>query len=242
MMAFFLLMWLLGATTEKQRKGIADYFNPTIPVVKASGGGSGAFGGESVFSDNQNSRNGTGAVSSANSDQTAATGEAEENPSEGDAGGTSQKEEPLEELQNALLGVGGETMIEELLRRHVITRISDEGLVIELFETDDAQLFDEQNEPTNLLTLLLETIVPVIRLVENDVAVQAHAKSLPIVVRENNAWDRTTVRADRLRVALEDANWPGDRIKRLTGFADRTPITENPTDPRNNRVEIIVLR
>ena len=32
MMAFFLLMWLLGATTEKQRKGIADYFNPTIPI------------------------------------------------------------------------------------------------------------------------------------------------------------------------------------------------------------------
>jgi chemotaxis protein MotB len=38
MMAFFLLMWLLGATNEKQRKGIADYFNPTIPVNKVSGG------------------------------------------------------------------------------------------------------------------------------------------------------------------------------------------------------------
>ncbi|MEO1001108.1 MAG: flagellar motor protein MotB, partial [Pseudomonadota bacterium] len=31
MMAFFLLMWLLNATTEAQRKGIADYFSPTIP-------------------------------------------------------------------------------------------------------------------------------------------------------------------------------------------------------------------
>ena len=41
MMAFFLLMWLLGATNEKQRKGIADYFNPTIPVNKVSGGGDG---------------------------------------------------------------------------------------------------------------------------------------------------------------------------------------------------------
>ena len=30
MMAFFLLLWLLGATTEKQRKGIADYFTPTL--------------------------------------------------------------------------------------------------------------------------------------------------------------------------------------------------------------------
>ena len=30
MMAFFLLMWLLNATTEKQRQGLADYFDPTI--------------------------------------------------------------------------------------------------------------------------------------------------------------------------------------------------------------------
>ena len=46
MMAFFLLMWLLNATTEKQRKGIADYFTPTIAIARVSGGGSGAFGGD----------------------------------------------------------------------------------------------------------------------------------------------------------------------------------------------------
>ena len=51
MMAFFLLMWLLNATTEKQRKGIADYFSPTIPINRVSGGGEGAFGGSSVFSE-----------------------------------------------------------------------------------------------------------------------------------------------------------------------------------------------
>lgn len=236
MMAFFLLMWLLGATTEKQRKGIADYFNPTVPVVKASGGGSGAFGGDSIFSDNRNSRNGTGAVSSA--------GDADSGQETADASGEGQalKEEDFEVLQNALLGIGGETMIDELLRRHVVTRISDEGLVIELFETEDARLFDAANQPTDILTLLLDTIVPVIRLVENDLAVEAHTKTLPIVLRENNAWDRTSVRADAMRVALEASDWPGDRIKRLAGYADRQVVTENPTDARNNRVEIIVLR
>ena len=34
MMAFFLLMWLLSATTETQRRGLADYFSPTIPIYK----------------------------------------------------------------------------------------------------------------------------------------------------------------------------------------------------------------
>ncbi len=61
MMAFFMLMWLLNATTEKQRKGIADYFNPTIPVNRVSGGGTDAFGGDSVFTEQQLARNGNGA-------------------------------------------------------------------------------------------------------------------------------------------------------------------------------------
>ena len=39
MMAFFLLMWLLGATTEKQRKGLADFFAPTLVEVKAGSAG-----------------------------------------------------------------------------------------------------------------------------------------------------------------------------------------------------------
>lgn len=49
MMAFFLLMWLLGATTEKQRKGIADYFTPTLAQTrKGSAGSNGLLGGSSL--------------------------------------------------------------------------------------------------------------------------------------------------------------------------------------------------
>src|ERR1700748_1461110 len=49
MMAFFLLLWILGATTEKQRKGIADYFAPTLIEMKLkSAGSNGGFGGDSV--------------------------------------------------------------------------------------------------------------------------------------------------------------------------------------------------
>ncbi|MET0362753.1 MAG: flagellar motor protein MotB, partial [Sphingobium sp.] len=49
MMAFFLLMWLLGATTEKQRKGLADYFSPTLVTTKeGSAGANGMFGGDSM--------------------------------------------------------------------------------------------------------------------------------------------------------------------------------------------------
>ena len=62
MMAFFLLMWLLNATTEVQRKGIADFFNPTIPINRISGGGEGAFGGTDISSEQTLARVGNGAT------------------------------------------------------------------------------------------------------------------------------------------------------------------------------------
>ncbi|MFK7945798.1 MAG: flagellar motor protein MotB [Paracoccaceae bacterium] len=49
MMAFFLLMWLLNATSEDQRKGLADFFDPSLPVSRVSAGGAGMLGGEDVF-------------------------------------------------------------------------------------------------------------------------------------------------------------------------------------------------
>ena len=49
MMAFFLLMWLLNATTEEQRKGLADYFSPSNVLSRASSGTGQPFGGHTPF-------------------------------------------------------------------------------------------------------------------------------------------------------------------------------------------------
>jgi chemotaxis protein MotB len=49
MMAFFLLMWLLNATTEEQRKGLADYFSPNNLMSRASSGTGDPFGGHTAF-------------------------------------------------------------------------------------------------------------------------------------------------------------------------------------------------
>ena len=49
MMAFFLLMWLLNATSEEQRQGLADFFDPSLPISRTSAGGQGMLGGDTVF-------------------------------------------------------------------------------------------------------------------------------------------------------------------------------------------------
>jgi chemotaxis protein MotB len=61
MMAFFLLMWLINATTEEQRRGIADYFNPTNVLSRADSGSGRPFGGQTP-NDNASLMSTTGTI------------------------------------------------------------------------------------------------------------------------------------------------------------------------------------
>ncbi len=240
MMAFFLLMWLLGATTEKQRKGIADYFNPTIPVNKVSGGGDGAFGGDSVFTDETLARNGSGAgvtIEDAEQDTNGDTSvTAESDSSSGDGA------DALEEIAELLSGKAGESMVSDLLQRHVITRLTDEGLIVEVFDVPGAPLFDGPDEATQVLEAIVLSIAEVFRLASNEVAVEGHIASVPLAARDNPVWEHSSARANRVRGLLVGGGVPAERMQRVTGFADRKPVVEDMLSERNNRLEIILLR
>lgn len=242
MMAFFMLMWLLNATTEKQRKGIADYFSPTIPLSRISGGGDGSFGGDSVFSEDQIAQNGTGASSLKPSEERQAMGQTGTDTSASAADAAAFAEE-VRKIEEALMGIGGESMVSEAAARHIVTRVTDEGLIVELFDLDDAPLFHgDTDRPTPILTELTAMIANVFNLVGNGVAVNGHLRALPEVLRENPSWDLSTARAMRLRTMLEGDGFAAARMQRVTGYADRKPALRNPMAPRNNRIEVILLR
>ena len=239
MMAFFMLMWLLGATTEKQRKGIADYFNPTIPVNRVSGGGDGAFGGDSIFTDETFAHNGTGmsASSPGNEQKSGGTAGSTEGADMGAA------DDQLKKLQSALEGRGGESMTMQSLLAHVVTKVTDEGLVIEIFDTDGVPLFAEDtSEPSDTLKSTAALVSDVMDATENQIAVDGFVRSYPVVLINNPSWDLSSSRAQALRVLLESSGTPTERIARVSGHADRRPVTADPTARRNNRLEVILLR
>jgi len=231
MMAFFMLMWLLNATTESQRKGIADYFSPMVPLARVSGGGDGAFGGDSVFTEETLARNGSGAATFAAAMQ------------EGSRGHSSEEDDNLSEVESMLSGGGGESLVMDNAMKHIVTRVTDEGLIIELFDLDDVHLFEEDNTtPTPLLKEISKMMVDVLAIVKNGVAVSGYIRSHPIVLAENPVWDLSSARADQFRRLLEGDGFDGKRIQRVTGHADRKPAVSNPMAVRNNRIELILLR
>ncbi len=241
MMAFFMLMWLLNATTEQQRKGLADYFSPTIPISRTSGGGDGSFGGDSVFSEETLPQNGTGASSQRATEAQQARGET----GMSDVGDPTQaaQDEVFETIEALLLGHGGESKVMENELRHITTRLTDEGLVIEVFALDDTPLFRPgTNKPTALLRDLARLISESARSVTNGIAVGGHVAAQPIVLAQNSTWDGSAEQADAMRVLLEQSGVQPERVKRVTGHADREPAVRNPMAARNNRLEVVLLR
>lgn len=239
MMAFFLLMWLLNATTEVQRKGIADYFNPTIPVNRISGGGDGAFGGDSVFTEETLAHNGTGASTSQSvtSETPPSADQSEQEAAE------AAQAKGFAEVQELLTAFSGESMAADDAMRHIVTRVTDEGLIIEIYDLKSEPLFaPRKTEPEVVTTLLLKMMGRVLSVVKNDVAVTGYVRSEPLVVVDNPVWDLSTQRADKVRKMLEENGVPSNRIQRVTGYADRKPAVRNPMAARNNRVEIVLLR
>ncbi len=240
MMAFFLLMWLLNATTEKQRKGIADYFSPTIPINRISGGGDGAFGGDSVFSEFTLPKNGTGATNLRPTAQAKARGES---GVVADGENRAAEEASFKAMEDALMGRGGESMATQEQLKHIVTRVTDEGLVIELFSLENAPLFDpETDSPTALLEDLARMLAKITNLVENPVAVEGHVRSQPVVLAKNPVWEVSTKRADMMRALMEKQGMSRQRVQRVTGHADREPALGNTMAIRNDRLEITLLR
>ena len=234
MMAFFMLMWLLNATTEKQRKGIADYFAPTIAINRVSGGGDGAFKGDSVFSEETLPRNGTGATS---------TSPTESNKARGESGENQQQEEVFRSVEVELQGKGGESEVADELLEHIITKVTDEGLVIEVFALPNAPIFRKNsNEPTQLLKDIAVLIASATKTVHNAIAIGGHVPAFPIVQEDADVWALSAAQASVMRELLEKAQVPEKRIERVAGHADREPTERNPMDVRNNRLEIILLR
>jgi chemotaxis protein MotB len=236
MMAFFMLMWLLNATTEKQRKGIADYFSPNLPVSRISGGGDGMFGGDSVFSEELLAQSGTGGSTGDGS-----TSGREDGSAAGVPAATPAEQKAA--LDEALTARSGESMTMDRALRHINTRITDEGLVIEIFDLPDAPLFGNGGTtPEPVLDAIVPVVSDVLRLTINDIAVEGHVAARPIVAVDNNVWNLSAGRAQVMRSLLEAEGMAPARLRRVTGHADRDPAAADPTAIRNNRIDIVLLR
>ena len=236
MMAFFLLMWLLNATTEEQRKGLADYFNPTIPISRISGGGSDGLNGSSIFTEETLARMGTGASQERSVESPATAKVAEPTP-------TSDAEQKAiaANLQSLKESLGEEG---QALSEHIMIKMSPEGIVIELVDSESTPLFPVgRSQPSDLLIELLDVVSEAFLTFENDIKIVGHTDNRRY--RNDAIYDNWNLSADRANTArrlLQRDGIDRNRIREVSGKADTDPlIKDNPSAAQNRRISITIL-
>ncbi|MFQ3595762.1 MAG: flagellar motor protein MotB [Sphingomonadaceae bacterium] len=234
MMAFFLLMWLLGATDEQKRKGIADYFAPTIIPMERSGGSNGVMGGRSL-----EEPEGNAPYPQLSGPQPALpfqTQDRGKNPTDMDA-----MREAAEKIRRRVQSDPGLRDLGDQIRMTV----TEEGLRIELIDKEDYSMFRSGTADMDpRARAVLGVVAEAVRDLPNRLAVRGHTDSVPFANAAGmNNWTLSTMRAESTRAVLARAGIGDRRFQRLEGVADTEPfIAEDPTDPRNRRMSVTLLR
>ncbi len=240
MMAFFLLMWLLGATTEKQRKGIADYFTPTLVKMKQGAAGSNGFLGGSSLTDpdkypNRKGQTGTRAMTIPRD----ATG----GPKEGGA----NVDKASNVRAKIIARMSATEKLKKLARILKVTPTPD-GIRIDMVDDADFSMF---RLGTTVLTpdavQLLSALTAALRDEPGAFTIRGHTDGLQykrgdgITGSAINNWSLSAGRAEATRQQMMRNGIAEDRFKRIEGVADREPlVADNPTDARNRRMTVLL--
>jgi chemotaxis protein MotB len=236
MMAFFLLMWLLGATTEKQRKALADYFSPTLVASKQDSAGSTSFfGGDSITSvDNYPHRAGQTGTRSMTIPRDASGGPKE-------ASGIGKDRAKFEQLRQRLLQQLQSDKAMKKFARNLRFTETREGLRIDMVDEANFSMFISG---TDILTSdavqLLTQVAATIRDLPNGIIIRGHTDGQPVSKGLGvNNWQLSSARAEATRAHLVRAAIAERQFVRVEGVADREPyIPSNPYDAKNRRMSI----
>ena len=263
MMAFFLLMWILGATNDSQRKSVADYFKPasqSVITMGALAGSNGIMGGRSIIdpdgfpytakqtapmerltprseggpTENDPSPNSENARDNDAKSQNQSPGSGE---GDGGGNGTAQGSEKgkMDQMEKDVKeALASNPALEQLQGQVQFVRDKD-GLRIEVIDKADFSMF-----PLGTTKLqpkaqaLLGEIAKSLAGMPNKIAVRGHTDSTPFANKEGrNNWLLSVERAEATRAVLEKNGIKQERFVQIEGVADTVPY--NPNDPKDAR-------
>ena len=256
MMAFFLLMWLLGATNTDQRKGLADYFKPTavtksVISVNQTSGSTGLMGGQSIIDESAlpNPAAQTGLMQILTPRDVTGSKDSEK-----DHAGESSEEEKKRissELDQSNFEKIQKELNERLSQDKDLAKLKDqvnfvrekEGLRIEVIDKADFSMFGlGTNKLSTRAQSLIQEIARSIKEMPNKVKVRGHTDSVPYNGAERNNWSLSAERAETTRQTIAAKGVDESRFARIEGVADKEPF--NPADgldPRNRRISITLM-
>lgn len=234
MMAFFLLMWLMGNATEGQRRAISDYFeNPS--AVAGAGGAS-----------NSMINHGGTADLTVGKDTDVIGGSKDDNKAESEKTAAEAREDKvrLESLLEVLKEAVDKSQALKPFKDQLLLDITDEGLRIQIVDKENRPMFDSGSAVLkNYTEEILHEIGKIISSVPNKISISGHTDATPYRFNKDyDNWELSADRANAARRELVAGGMNGKKMGRVVGLASSVLFDKNnPYNPINRRVSIIVL-
>jgi chemotaxis protein MotB len=240
MMAFFLLMWLLGSTTKGDLNGISEYFKTPLKVAMQGGAGSGDSSSVIQGGGNDLTRR-SGQVNKATDDPSI---KKTYNLSAAKAALEAEEKQRLQNLRERIEMTIDSSGALQKFKNQLLLDFTSEGLRI--------QIVDEKNRPMFALAKadlqpytreILEAIGPVLNEVPNKIGLSGHTDSTPYFSETGYSnWELSADRANASRRALVQGGLADNKILRVVGLAGAAHLDrQDPFNPINRRISIIVM-
>ncbi len=256
MMAFFLLLWLLNATTEEQMEGISDFFAPPSVSEESTGIGEALKGLEVMAEGAMRSATArpqiTAQIPTFGDEQEGdQTGEdrgspIEVNPESGATKFAIEEDEALEIAMSRLRQSVQDTPEVAELQDSLLLEDTPEGLLIQILDQKERSMFDGSTANlTRYAERLLALIGVIVSELPNKIEISGHTDAGPYksITPAYGKWELTADRATSAQKWLLENGLPADRFVSIIGRADTDLLDQQePEAPRNRRVGILLLR
>lgn len=241
MMAFFLLMWLLGSTSKYDKQGIEDYFNTPLSTIFGGKDGSGA-ARTSVI-------NGGGRDLSSSRPGEATKRQPKPLPKTpvraAATAATEDDAQRLQQLKQKLSALIEHTPALRAYKDQIRIDITSEGLRIEIVDSLKRPMFASGSAKLEAYVVtILSQIGASLNDVDNRVSIAGHTDAVPYSGGETgySNWELSSERANAARRALIAGGMSEGKILQVRGLADVLPLNKAVADePTNRRISILVL-
>jgi len=244
MMAFFLMMWLLGSTTKGDLKGISEYFNTPLKVSLLGGSGSGDSsslikgGGKDLTRSEGQVKQGELPTEKKIVNLKVATEEALRIERRNEL-------DKLKSLKASLEKVIDADAKLRQFKKQILLDITTEGLRIQIVDEENRPMFQSGSAKLEPYTIeILREIGKMLNQVPNKVSLSGHTDARPYSFGEKgySNWDLSTDRANASRRELIAGGMAEEKMVRVVGLSSAVLFDgKDPFNPINRRINIIVM-
>ena len=241
MMAFFLLMWLLGSTTEGDKKGIADYFASPLKVALLGGGSGSGDSSHVVKGGGQDLSRSNGQVRRGDVEAQRSTINLHVLKEQQKKAEITRLEQLKEQIENDLRNNAKFAQFSSQIKLDM----TKDGLRIQIVDEHQRPMFDVGSAAVKpYMRELLRAIGGILTEVPNRLTLEGHTDATPFGNNDRgySNWELSSDRANASRRELMAGGLEENRVVRVQGLASSSPfVADDPLDPQNRRISIIVM-